>query len=405
MAYTLDVRGLRKSYGDKVVLAGLDLQVRPGEIVALLGPNGTGKTTTVRILSTLIRADGGTALVAGHDVGADRAAVRGAISLTGQYAAVDEVLTGRENLVTIGRLRRLGRTGARSRAAELLDQFDLVDAADRRVSTYSGGMRRRLDLAMSLVVRPTVLFLDEPTAGLDPRSRRDMWAAVGTLASSGVTVLLTTQYLEEADVLADRVAVLDRGRKVAEGTPAELKAQVGSDTVELAFADGRVAAAARGVLEAVGRTVIAGEPGRRAGAEPDVAEPDRSDGLDGGSTRFVGSDGVGGGSTGSDGHGRSDGHVGSDGHDAGSTGAPTGHATGTTVRVAGAGTAEDVRGLLDLLAEHGVPAARLSLHRPSLDEVFLTLTDHRTDQGAEAEARTAAAARPEPPTRPLETIR
>jgi ABC-2 type transport system ATP-binding protein len=370
MAYTLDVRGLRKSYGDKVVLAGLDLQVRPGEIVALLGPNGTGKTTTVRILSTLIRADGGTALVAGHDVGADRAAVRGAISLTGQYAAVDEVLTGRENLVTIGRLRRLGRTGARSRAAELLDQFDLVDAADRRVSTYSGGMRRRLDLAMSLVVRPTVLFLDEPTAGLDPRSRRDMWAAVGTLASSGVTVLLTTQYLEEADVLADRVAVLDRGRKVAEGTPAELKAQVGSETVELAFADGRVAAAARGVLEAVGRTVIAGEPGRRAGAEPDVAEPDRSDGLDGGST-----------------------------------GAPAGHATGTTVRVAGAGTAEDVRGVLDLLAERGVPAARLSLHRPSLDEVFLTLTDHRTDQGAEAEARTAAAARPEPPTRPLETIR
>jgi ABC-2 type transport system ATP-binding protein len=350
MEYTLNVRGLRKSYGDKVVLAGLDLQVRPGEIFALLGPNGAGKTTTVRILSTLVRADGGTALVAGHDVGADRAAVRGAISLTGQYAAVDEVLTGRENLVTIGRLRRLGRPGARGRAAELLDQFDLVDAADRRVSTYSGGMRRRLDLAMSLVVRPTVLFLDEPTTGLDPRSRRDMWAAVGTLASFGVTVLLTTQYLEEADVLADRVAVLDRGRKVAEGTPSELKAQVGSETVELAFADAVAAASARGVLEAAGRTVIAGEPGRS---------------------------------------------------DAGSTGAPTGDATGTTVRVAGAGTAEDVRRLLDLLAGHGVPAARLSLHRPSLDEVFLTLTDHP----AEAEAEADADARPEPAARPLETIR
>jgi ABC-2 type transport system ATP-binding protein len=237
MAYTIEAEGLRKSYGNVTVLTGLDLRVEPGSVFALLGPNGAGKTTTVRILSTLAKADGGRATVCGHDVATAPARVRSSISLTGQYAAVDEMLTARENLMLMGRLRRLRRRAARVRTAALLERFDLVDAADRRVATYSGGMRRRLDLALSLISNPPVLFLDEPTTGLDPRSRRDVWLAVTDLKASGATVLLTTQYLEEADRLADRVAVLDGGRVVAEGTAEELKARVGSETVELFFGD------------------------------------------------------------------------------------------------------------------------------------------------------------------------
>src|SRR6478609_1949936 len=235
MTYTIEASGLTKSFGDTVVLDRVDLRIRAGEIFALLGPNGAGKTTTVNILSTLLRADGGEVAVAGFDLATQPLQVRSAISLTGQYAAVDEVLTGRENLVMMARLRHLPKDRVRRRADELLDQFDLGDAADRRAVTYSGGMRRRLDLAMSLVTVPVVLFLDEPTNGLDPRSRREVWDAVTTLAGSGVTVLLTTQYLEEADQLADRIAVLAGGRIVDEGTAAELKSRIGSETLVLGF--------------------------------------------------------------------------------------------------------------------------------------------------------------------------
>jgi ABC-2 type transport system ATP-binding protein len=235
MTYTIEAEGLVKSFGRLPVLTGLDLRVRAGSVFALLGPNGAGKTTTIRILSTLLRADGGRARIAGHDVATAPDHVRAAISLTGQYAAVDEMLTGRENLLLMGRLRHLPRRAARSRAGELLEQFDLTEARDRRVATYSGGMKRRLDLALSLVSEPPVVFLDEPTTGLDPRSRRDVWDAVAGLTASGVTVLLTTQYLEEADRLADRIAVIDGGRVIAEGTAHELKARVGTETLDEAF--------------------------------------------------------------------------------------------------------------------------------------------------------------------------
>jgi ABC-2 type transport system ATP-binding protein len=233
MTYTIETSRLGKAYGGTPVLDGLDLRVSGGSVFALLGPNGAGKTTTVKILSTLVRPDAGRALVAGHDVAAEPNRVRAAISLTGQYAAVDEVLTGRENLRMMARLRHLPGAAGRARADELLAQFDLADAADRRASTYSGGMRRRLDIAMSLVARPVVLFLDEPTTGLDLRSRRDLWATIATLTAEGVTVLLTTQYLEEADQLADRIAVLHEGRIVAEGTSDELKRQVAGEVAEL----------------------------------------------------------------------------------------------------------------------------------------------------------------------------
>lgn len=232
----IHVRGLTKTYGDATVLDGLDLRVRAGSIHALLGANGAGKTTTVRILSTLLPFDSGTVTVAGHALPDAAPAVRRAISVTGQYAAVDKLLTGRENLVLVAELSHLGRHESRRRAAELLDRFRLVEAADRRAETYSGGMRRRLDLAMSLVADPQVVFLDEPTTGLDPRSRRDMWAVIRELVRDGVTILLTTQYLDEADELADRIAVLDGGRIVAEGTADELKALVSGGHLELQFA-------------------------------------------------------------------------------------------------------------------------------------------------------------------------
>lgn len=224
------VRGVEKSFGEVVVLRGVDLDVAPGSVTALLGSNGAGKTTLVRILATLLRADAGHAEVAGHDVAADPARVRGAISLTGQFAAVDEVLTGRENLVLVARLRHLPDPGRV--ADELLARFSLTEAAGRRAATYSGGMRRRLDIAMSLVGDPTVVFLDEPTTGLDPQARRDVWGVVRDLVAGGTTVLLTTQYLEEAEQLADRVAVLHGGRVVADGTLAQIKALVLAATVE-----------------------------------------------------------------------------------------------------------------------------------------------------------------------------
>ena len=233
----LSAVGLRKSFGAKTVLDGVDLRVAAGTVFALLGPNGAGKTTAVRILSTLIRADAGDVRVAGRDVAREPDAVRAAIGVTGQFSAVDNLLTGRENLILMADLHRLGRAEGRRRAAELLRRFELEDAAAKLVSTYSGGMRRRLDLAMTLIGRPRVIFLDEPTAGLDPRSRRDLWAVIRELVAEGVTVFLTTQYLEEADQLADRIAVLDRGRIVAEGTAAELKRLVPGGHVSLRFAD------------------------------------------------------------------------------------------------------------------------------------------------------------------------
>jgi len=232
------VSGLRKSYGDRAVLAGIDLTIDEGEIFALIGPNGAGKSTLVHILSTLIRPDAGTMRIAGFDLVREADGVRGAISLTGQSTAVDGVLTGRENLRMMSRLGGLGRAAATRRTEELLEHFDLTGAADRRVHTYSGGMRRRLDIAISLVTRPRVLFLDEPTTGLDPRSRAAVWEVVRDLAAGGVTILLTTQYLEEADRLADRIAVLDGGTTAARGTAQELKSRVGSARLDVDFRDG-----------------------------------------------------------------------------------------------------------------------------------------------------------------------
>lgn len=233
----ITVTGLRKSFGDHVVLDGIDLTVAAGTIFALLGPNGAGKTTTVQILSTLIGADSGEARVAGHDVAREPDAVRAAIGVTGQFSAVDGLLTGEENLRLMADLHHLPRAEGRQRARGLLRMFDLVEAAGKPAGSYSGGMRRRLDLAMGLVGRPRVVFLDEPTTGLDPRSRQAMWQIVRDLVADGVTILLTTQYLEEADQLADRIAVLDHGRLVAEGSPAELKRLVPGGHVSLRFAD------------------------------------------------------------------------------------------------------------------------------------------------------------------------
>ncbi|GAA4706649.1 daunorubicin resistance protein DrrA family ABC transporter ATP-binding protein [Pseudonocardia yuanmonensis] len=288
------------------MLDGIDLRVERGSVAALLGPNGAGKTTTVKVLSTLLRPDAGRVVVAGRDVLVEPVAVRRAISLTGQHATVDEVLTGRENLVMTGRLRHLTKAAARERAAALLERFDLVEAADRRVSTYSGGMTRRLDIALGLVDDPEVLFLDEPTTGLDPRSRRDVWDSVAELAASGVTVLLTTQYLEEADRLADRIAVLAAGRVAAEGTADELKSLIGGETVQLVLPDVATLAAATGVAEARGY----------------VARVD---------------------------------------------------ADGLSLHVPTDGTAAGVRELLEVVA--GLPVLRVSVHRPTLDEVFLALTE------------------------------
>ncbi len=299
--------GLRKSFGSQVVLDGVDLQVAEGTVFALLGPNGAGKTTTVRILTTLTRPDGGSATVAGYDVVREPAKVRAAISLTGQAVAVDDDQTGRENLVMLGRLMHLGRPRARKRAAELLDRFDLVDAMDRRVRTYSGGMRRRLDLAMSLVATPRVIFLDEPTTGLDPSSRTTMWDAINELVRSGTTIVLTTQYLEEADRLADRIVLLDRGRIVADGTADALKEQVGGDRLDLRF----------GTADDLARAASRLGPG----ALPDTEQ--------------------------------------------------------LLLQLPSDGSAKQLHVVLDELRDAGIEVARVSSHRPTLDDVFLTLTEKR----------------------------
>jgi ABC-2 type transport system ATP-binding protein len=237
MSAAIDVRGLRKSYGEKTVLDGIDLSVAEGTIFSLLGPNGAGKTTVVQILSTLVRADGGELRVAGHDPVHEPDAVRAAIGVTGQFSAIDRLLTGADNLRLMADLHRLGRREGRRRTAELLERLDLADAGGTMVAAYSGGMQRRLDLAMTLVGDPRVIFLDEPTTGLDPRSRRGLWQIIRELVAGGVTIFLTTQYLDEADQLADRIALLDQGRLVAEGTPDELKRRIPGGHISLRFAD------------------------------------------------------------------------------------------------------------------------------------------------------------------------
>jgi ABC-2 type transport system ATP-binding protein len=244
----VSVTGLRKSFGDKVVLDDIDLTVAEGTIFALLGPNGAGKTTMVHILSTLIDADGGEMSVAGHDLAAEPDAVRAAIGLTGQFSAVDNLLTGQENLILMADLHHLGRAEGRRRAAGLLDRFGLADVAKKPAATYSGGMRRRLDLAMTLIGDPRLIFLDEPTTGLDPRARRDVWQIIRGLAADGVTIFLTTQYLDEADHLAARIAVLDQGRIVAEGSPEQLKSRIPGGHIQLQFAGPRDLESAAQVL-------------------------------------------------------------------------------------------------------------------------------------------------------------
>ena len=233
----IEASGLVKAFGEVRAVDGVDLAVRSGSVYGVLGPNGAGKTTTIRMLATLLRPDGGSAQVLGHDIVREADAVRGLVSLTGQMASVDEDLTGRENLVLLGRLLGLRRAGAKARAGELLEAFDLDEAAGRLVKNYSGGMRRRLDIAASLVVTPELMFLDEPTTGLDPRSRNQVWDIVRSLAAAGTTILLCTQYLDEADQLADGIAVIDHGRVIAEGTPAQLKASVGGGALHVRLLD------------------------------------------------------------------------------------------------------------------------------------------------------------------------
>jgi ABC-2 type transport system ATP-binding protein len=259
----IEAEGLVKRFGKTKALAGLDLTVPPGTVYGLLGPNGAGKTTAVRVLATLLRPDGGHARVLGRDVVTDAAAVRRTIGLTGQYAALDEYLSGRANLVMIGQLSRLTAKAARRRADDLLDRFDLTDAASRAVKTYSGGMRRRLDLAASLIGNPAVLFLDEPTTGLDPSARALMWDIVRGLVAGGTTLLLTTQYLDEADQLAGRIAVIDGGKVIAEGTPAELKSSLGGQRIALTLAAGADTQAAMSALKqfATG-PIVPNEPDR-----------------------------------------------------------------------------------------------------------------------------------------------
>ncbi|MDX3415510.1 ATP-binding cassette domain-containing protein [Streptomyces cellulosae] len=311
--YAVRAEGLEKRYGEKRALDGFDLAVRAGTVHGLLGPNGAGKTTAVRILSTLIRLDGGRATVGGLDVERQAREVRARIGLTGQYAAVDEVLTGRQNLEMFGRLFHLGGRRARARAAELLEQFDLTDAADKGVGDYSGGMRRRLDLAASMILTPAVLFLDEPTTGLDPRSRGEVWDSVRALVAGGTTVLLTTQYLEEADRLASRITVIDRGRSIADDTPDGLKNRVGGDRVEVVVAE-------RSDIPRVVKVVA-----RVSDGEPESDE--------------------------------------------------------TELRVH-APVSDRVTALTDVartLQDEGVRVEDIGLRRPSLDDVFLRLTGHRTE--------------------------
>jgi ABC-2 type transport system ATP-binding protein len=299
------VKNLKKSYGKNSVLQGVNLTVKRGTMLALLGPNGAGKTTTVRIMSTLLGYDDGTVTVEGHDVAKSPDDVRAVIGLTGQSAAVDEILTGRENLIMMGRLYRLTKRSATARADELLDQFDLTAAANRSAKTYSGGMRRRLDLAVSLIATPPIIFLDEPTTGLDPRSRIAMWDIINKLKSDGKTILLTTQYLEEADQLADNIVVIDGGKVIAEGTAKELKSKVGKDRLELTFAKKTQLEAA---TKALGKKVV------------DVNERD------------------------------------------------------LTVTVMIIDTNKDVASALATMTNAKLPIASMAIHKPTLDDVFLSLT-------------------------------
>jgi ABC-2 type transport system ATP-binding protein len=264
----IEAHGLVKRYGDKEALAGFDLEVAAGTVCGLLGPNGAGKTTAVRILTTLLRADGGTARVAGHDVRAEAPVVRRRVGLSGQEPAVDEILTGRQNLVLFGRLHGLSRAAAKVRADDLLERFGLAETVDKSVKHYSGGMRRRLDLAVTFLQSPTVLFLDEPTTGLDPRNRNEVWSTIRTLVAGGTTVLLTTQYLDEADQLADQVVVMDRGTVIAEGAPDALKAQVGGDRLEVVVEQVDDLAAAAGLLERIAGTAPETEPGAGRASAP-----------------------------------------------------------------------------------------------------------------------------------------
>lgn len=310
----IEVEGLVKSYGDTEVLKGIDLTVERGTMLALLGPNGAGKTTTVRILSTLLGFNAGAVSIEGHDVRSEADDVRSVIGLTGQSAAVDEMLTGRENLVMMGRLYHLTKESAKARAEELLEDFDLVKAAGRPAKTYSGGMRRRLDLAVSLIATPPVIFLDEPTTGLDPRSRIAMWDIINKLKQNGATILLTTQYLEEADQLADQIVVIDGGKVIAQGTAKQLKAKVGKDRLELTFASDRLFTAAK---KALGKKLLDSDDAER------------------------------------------------------------------TVTALLKDTNVDVRQVLDILAKEDIKFESMAVHKPTLDDVFLSLTGKQTDSSEE----------------------
>lgn len=312
--YAIQAKGLQKSYGTNHVLKGIDITIKRGTMLALLGPNGAGKTTTVRILSTLLSFDEGVVTIDGHDVATEQDAVRRVIGLTGQSAAVDELLTGRENLIMMGRLYRLTKTSAKARAEELLQDFDLMAAADRPLKTYSGGMRRRLDLAVSLIATPPIIFLDEPTTGLDPRSRIAMWNIINKLKGDGATILLTTQYLEEADQLADQIVVIDGGKVIAKGTAKDLKSQVGNDRLELTFSTKKDLIAAREQLDG-------------------VVSDTNDDSM--------------------------------------------------ALSVMIQDTNKDVRGVLDTLAKAKIPVDSLAVHKPTLDDVFLSLTGKQAEEKGE----------------------
>jgi ABC-2 type transport system ATP-binding protein len=318
MSDMIETSGLVKRYGSVVALNGLDLRVPQGKVLGLLGPNGAGKTTAVRILSTLLEPDEGEVMVAGLDVRTNPQEVRKRIGLSGQSAAIDDQLTGFENLDMVGRMYHLGRKGARARARRLLEDFSLTDAGDRPAKTYSGGMRRRLDLAAALVAEPEVIFLDEPTTGLDPRSRSQMWETIQTLVSEGATVLLTTQYMEEADRLADDIVVIDKGQKIAQGTATELKSQIGGERIGVVLVDHNDLATAQTILMKF--------------AVDEVQVDDQARQL--------------------------------------------------TAGVAGG--VEDLRQVLQLLGDSSIKVADVGLHRPTMDDVFLSLTGHSTEEEEEA---------------------
>lgn len=317
--WAVEAKGLVKTFGDNKAVAGVDLYVRAGSIYGVLGPNGAGKTTTIRMLATLLRPDAGTARIFGHDVAKESQIVRQLIGVTGQYASVDESLSATENLVIFSRLLGLGRAETKRKAEELLEEFGLTEAARRPLSQFSGGMRRRLDLAASLIAQPPLIFLDEPTTGLDPRTRSQMWDTIRRLVKTGSTVLLTTQYLEEADQLADRIAVIDRGRVVAEGTADELKASVGTSSLHLKIHHAQDLAEARGTVERVLK--VQSNVSSEAG-----------------------------------------------------------------IIIAPMSSTDLVTDLLIALREKGIPLAEMSIQKPSLDEVFLTITGQGAQEGQDSRA-------------------